>query len=100
MRKWVDNLLGVLTSWGCDRWVHLVASLAIALLLTVVFNIVIAIAFSCRGTIVVGLISTILTVLIGFIKELWDKNTTGLFDIHDFAADCIGAALFFIIYSL
>lgn len=100
MRDKLDELLLVLTSWGCDRWVHIVASLVIALL-TAILIIIASAATQCFvGHSVVGIISVLVTAAIGLLKELYDKKTIGLFDVDDLAADFIGAALFFAIFSL
>ena len=100
MKDKLDELLLVLTSWGCDRWVHLVASLVIALL-TAILIIITSAATQCFVEhSVVGIISVLVTAAIGLLKELYDKKTIGLFDVDDLAADFIGAALFFAIFSL
>lgn len=100
MRDKLDELLLVLTSWGCDRWVHLVASLVIALL-TAILIIIASAATQCFVEhSVVGIISVLVTAAIGLLKELYDKKTIGLFDVDDLAADFIGAALFFATFSL
>ena len=100
MRDKLDELLLVLTSWGCDRWVHLVASLVIALLTAILIIIASAVTQCFIEHSVVGIISVLVTAAIGLLKELYDKKTIGLFDVDDLAADFIGAALFFAIFSL
>lgn len=100
MRDKLDELLLVLTSWGCDKWVHIVASLVIALLTAVVVIIASAVTGCFMSHTATGIISVITVVAVGVLKEIYDKKTIGLFDEEDLAANFIGAALFFAIFSL
>ena len=100
MREKLDELLIVLTSWGCDRWIHLVASLVIAWLIAVIITIGAIIAYQPIEHHVIGLISIVIAAALGASKEWYDLKTFGSFDMQDLAADFVGVALFFAVYSL
>lgn len=100
MRK-VDKLLTLLTSFGCDRWVHLTVCLVVSWLVATAANIawlVITSQFAERA--IVGLIGVLGGILAAFGKEIYDKKTTGLFDVGDLVADFVGMAIFYIIYCV
>ena len=99
MRK-VDRLLDMLTSWGCDRWVHLVAALVVAWLFSTATMFLTSVAGIGMHRAVLGLVGVAGGVLLSLIKEIYDKRTQGLFDLNDLTAGFVGCALFYIIYSV
>jgi hypothetical protein len=99
MRK-IDRLLDMLTSWGCDRWVHLVAALVVAWLTSTATMIVTSLAGMCVSRPILGIAGVAGGALLSLVKEIYDKRTQGLFDMSDLTAGFVGCALFFIIYSV
>lgn len=100
MRK-VDKLLTLLTSFGCDRWVHLTVCLVVSWLVATLANVawlVITSHYTERA--VVGLIGVLGGILAAFGKEVYDKKTTGLFDVRDLVADFVGMAIFYVVYCV
>lgn len=100
MRK-VDKLLTLLTSFGCDRWVHLIMCLVVSWLVATTANItwfVVTTQFAERA--IVGLIGVLGGILLAIGKEIYDYKTEDLFDKTDLSASLIGVALFYVIYCV
>jgi low temperature requirement protein LtrA len=100
MRK-VDKLLTLLTSFGCDRWVHLTVCLVVSWLVATVANITWFIATShYTERAIVGLIGVLGGILLAIGKEIYDYKTGDLFDKIDLSASLIGVALFYVVYCV
>lgn len=100
MRK-VDKLLTLLTSFGCDRWVHLTVCLVVSWLVATVANVawlVITTHYTERA--IVGLIGVLGGILLAIGKEIYDYKTEDLFDKTDLSASLIGVALFYVVYCV
>ena len=99
MRK-VDRLLDMLTSWGCDRWVHLVAALVVAWLTSTAMMAITSLAGMCVPRPILGIAGVAGGALLSLVKEIYDKRTQGLFDLNDLTAGFVGCALFYVIYCV
>lgn len=99
MRK-VDKLLVLLTSFGCDRWVHLVMCLVASWATATAFNVVAMMSSLHTERVIAGLIGVLVGALIAILKEVYDYKTEELFDSADLSAGLIGVALFFIVYCV
>ena len=100
MRK-VDKLLTLLTSFGCDRWVHLTVCLVVSWLVATFANVawfVTTSQFAERA--IVGLIGMLGGVILAISKEVYDYKTEDLFDKADLSASLIGVALFYVVYCV
>ena len=100
MRK-IDKLLLTLRSFGCDRWIHLVAGLFISWIGTVIVNVLVLI-LSSHGLerAVAGLAGVVVGIIAAFCKEVYDYKSGNIFDKLDLAASLIGIALFYAVYCV
>lgn len=100
MRK-VDKLLTLLTSFGCDRWVHLTVCLVVSWLVATIANVAWFVTIShYTERAIVGLIGVLGGTLLAIGKEVYDYKTENLFDKTDLSASLIGVALFYVVYCV
>ncbi len=90
----------LLTSWGCDKWVHLVAALVVAWVISTVVMVICLTAGYRPHRSVVGLVGVIVSAILFLLKEVYDKRTQDLFDKQDLTASYVGCALFYIVYCV
>lgn len=100
MREKIDRLLVMLTSWGCDKWVHLVAALVAAWVVSAAVNAVCLMAGCSIHRSVIGLVGVVASAILFILKEVYDKRTQDLFDKQDLTASFVGCALFYIVYCV
>lgn len=92
MRKFIDKVAAWFTSFGIDKYLHILAVLIIC-------GIVGQITFFCGAPrILAGCIAVAVGMIAGFTKEFIDARTTHVVDPKDYVADLIGAILFFLIF--
>lgn len=100
MRK-VDKLLTLLTSFGCDRWVHLTVCLVVSWLVATVANVVwFVLTSQYAERAIIGLIGVLGGILVAIGKEIYDYETEELFDKSDLSASLIGVSLFYVVYCV
>ncbi len=100
MREKIDRLLVILTSWGCDKWVHLVAALVVAWAVSTVVKSI-CLMTGCRPSrSIIGLVGVVVSAILFILKEVYDKHTQDLFDKQDLTASFVGCALFYIVYCV
>ena len=100
MREKIDRLLMLLTSWGCDKWVHLVAALVVAWVISTVVMVACAVSGNGISRSVIGLTGVVGGAILSIVKEIYDKHTQDLFDKQDLTASFVGCALFYIVYCV
>ena len=92
MRKIIDKITDWLVKWGIDVYIHIICVMCVALVVTD------ACLICGAGSIQSGCIGAFVGLIAGFLKEVYDKKTTGIFDAKDLVADLIGAVLFLLIF--
>lgn len=91
--KW-DRYVERLVAFGVDRWIHIVLIMLCAWIVSV------SLIPYGLGRVARGLAGVLAGVVISIGKELYDKKTTGFFDVEDLKADCIGLLLFLAIHVI
>lgn len=91
--KW-DKFVEKLVAFGTDKWMHVVIIMLIAWVTSLVL-----LPFGLHRA-VRGLFGVLAGIILGIAKEVYDEKTTGIFDNRDLAADAIGLALFYSMYTL
>lgn len=94
MREKIDKLTKWLVSFGTDKYIHLLTAMIVAFVAAFIFSL-----FGLHRA-VNGLAGIVVGVIVSLAKEVYDEETTGLFDMKDLAADFIGLALFYVIHVL
>lgn len=84
MKKVYVRLVGVLSAIPVDKYIHCVVTMIIAS----AFMHILPFGWLTRY-----IVSVLLTIAIGVLKELYDKKDYGLFDRKDIYADVAGAVL-------
>lgn len=83
----MKKLITGLASIPVDKWMHTVVSMLIAVFLYKLF------ALTGMPLMMTLIVSSVLTVGIGIVKEVWDKKNNGSPEARDVVADLIGVAL-------
>lgn len=91
--KW-DKIVERLVAFGVDKWMHIVIIMLVAWVASVMF-----LPFGLHRA-VRGLFGILVGMILSVAKEVYDEKTTGVFDNRDLAADAIGLALFYAIYTI
>jgi len=79
------NFYKIVLSKYSDKLLHFLVSFYIAMTFSAILPLLIAVG---------------ITVLIGLLKELWDKKHGGECSLYDFVADIIGVAMAILIFCL
>ena len=82
----MKKLITGLASIPVDKWMHAVVSMLIAVFLYKLFALT-------GMPLMTLIVSSVLTVGIGIVKEVWDKKNNGSPEARDVVADLIGVAL-------
>lgn len=84
----MEKMVKLLSKISIDKYAHLFASIAIAVIIVVVdtqlFN---------RSALVAGVIAAFTTIIIGIGKELFDFFRGGAFDLDDLKFDAVGTII-------
>lgn len=91
--KW-DKIVEWLVAFGVDKWMHIVIIMVLAWVASLVL-----LPFGLHRA-VRGLFGIMAGIVFSILKEVYDEKTTGIFDNRDLAADAIGLALFYAMYTL
>lgn len=83
--KKIVSILNKATSWltgfGCDRWLHFIAGLFISFIVGCVAD---------GAPWAAGLVGILLSIVIGFVKEVADTFAKDTFDVMDLVFTAIG----------
>lgn len=93
MRKILDKITDWFVHWGIDVYIHILCVMFVALVVTD------ACLVCGAGRIQAGVVGAFVGLIAGFLKEIYDKKTTGIFEPKDLVADLIGALLFLLIFT-
>lgn len=96
MRKLLDTVLTWLRQWESDKWIHVVAFLLLAWVATRL--LVCCDGLAAHDGTVATLTGAGVSALMAVGKEVYDKQTEGLFDWQDLWASWLGVVLYLIIY--
>ena len=83
----IKKLITGLASIPVDKWMHAVVSMLIAVFLYKLF------ALTGMPLMMTLIVSSVLTVGIGTVKEVWDKKNNGSPEARDIVADIIGVVV-------
>ena len=92
MRKIVDKISEWLVSFGIETYLHILCTMIIA---TIIARVCVLTGASENLSCFLGMF---LSFILGFIKEMYDNKTTGVFEPKDILSNLVGVLLFFVIY--
>lgn len=87
-RTFINRLTSEMASYGIEFWIHVVFIIVICLLSAIVLHLC-GVGHESTGMIAGGI-----GLLVGLIKEAFDKKTGGEWSLMDFIGDMWGVVLF------
>ena len=92
MRKIVDKISNWLVSFGIETYLHILCTMIIAAIIARVC------VFTGAERSLGCILGAMAGLIIGFIKEIYDNKSTGVFEGKDILANLIGTVLFVLIF--